>query len=284
MKWFFRIFLLIIIIGGVLYKGHIYVAPDNYSILKTKNFGISNNIYKPGFYWNWQKFISLKPETIILPKGNFDIPIEKQINLSIIPDNKKLLQLHGYITASLSEEMLVDMEKKYGFEVLKTRIVNDTMTGLEQVLLDKVLNIGTLSRDSIFKKLQVLENKFKAELNESYSEYGFSVIKLKISASQIPVDIAMINKLNNVYLENQIDLVRKKGKIDIEKELSIYKAKANLAEWEVYSDFLKENPIILKYLYITELTKKAGDINIMVQDEDLHSEVPENFNNFKNEK
>jgi hypothetical protein len=266
MKKFIFIFIILIILSGVVfYFGwiQIHIPANSCAVIHTKTSGYDKNVIMSGeFSWRVEKLIptnmtmyifNTDPVIISLPEITGSLP-SADIYSTVIPGNPDFdYKMDLTITYSFNIETLPVLVSEKG--LLPDNIeewYSEKSDFISQYVIDYVQKNPVLFYDA----------EYMEELRNS--------IQILPEISNIIIDSIYFNNVNfpdlelyNAAKEIYFNLLEARENKDID---AINEEKNNLLVLEEYGELLTRYPILIKYLYLNELSEEDAIRNILESD------------------
>ncbi len=254
MKKFIITFIILLIFSGVIfYFGwvQILLPPNTYAVIHTKTSGFDKNVTVSGkFSWRIEKLIptnmtiyifNIEPIYIILPEIKGQLP-SAEIYSSVLeskPDFNYTLNLS--LSFSLELETLPILVSKHGLKPDNLEEwYNEKSEIISQYIVSYIKNNPTL-----FYDFEYIEQLHDSLLQISSLAY-ITIDNIYLNNIDFP-DLDLYYTAKQIYF----DLIEAKEIRDID---AINEEKINLLKLEEYGQLLTKYPILLKYLYLNELS------------------------------
>ncbi len=230
MKKIFKrfILLLIIFVAGYFFVTSILIVPEGYRcIVKSKTSGtLHKNFYKR-INFVWQKGIPFNTKVVKLPlnfqKSKFDV------KKKIVIFHKEIENVYLRINLKwkINKQKFITLASEFSTK----QMIENYFKMILQEFLDKKVDYILAKRMDFRKSFQSIEKEISDILNEKAQKKGIEIINIEVIPKHIPYFLS-IDRL--------------------------YSYAEKLTEFQVIGKYIKENPIILKYLLIQKINKNTS--------------------------
>jgi len=230
MKKFFRRLLLLIIVALVIYflVSSIIIVPENYTaIVKTKTSGILKKKFTKKVNFVWQKGIPFNAQVLLLPLNEQTTRFEIKNKIIVFHREIENVQLGIILNWKIKKQRFIKIAQKFN----SVQEIKDYFKNVLQDFLDSKIDY-IISHNIDFRAgLKNIEEDFFDILKSQIQDKGIEILKLEV----IPRHIPYLLKVENIrsYAER-------------------------LAEFQIIGKYIKNNPLILKYLLIQKIDKNTS--------------------------